>query len=102
MSAHTSVKPASSNGPQTLYALCDLRAGHDGQHEAASDEHGYYRWTDLPKAYTDAYPQLVDRCGHQRPGPPGVVCWKHPGHALVHTNGAFMWNDCGEDVQRGV
>lgn len=48
----TSVKPASSNGPQTLYALCDLRAGHDGQHEATSDEHGYYRWSDPMPAPT--------------------------------------------------
>lgn len=92
-------------GDRNLYALCDLRAGHAGQHEAGTEGVGHCRWSapapaPVPTGYTDAYPTLLTRCAQQRPGLPGVVCWKEPGHPDAHDNGAFMWNDCGEDVAR--
>lgn len=147
--------------PWPLHALCDLRAGHVGQHEAEDGlgEWGHFRWTsDLgevrpggdgpctfvlrseghkicvrvpghegyhvaetlvwndrgtviargaltapaPMPYIEQYPELANRCAVEHGSRPGVVCWKQPGHADAHDNGAHMWNDCGEEVQRGV
>lgn len=95
--------------PRTLRALCDLRAGHAGQHEAYDDDWGTYRWTRTDttpqvQAYTELWPELANRCAVEHPKLEmrGVVCWKSPGHADAHDNGAHMWNDCGDEVQRGV
>lgn len=99
------VPAPTSNGPQNLVALCDLRAGHTGQHEADDINLGHFRWSSSSEAdYTDDWPELKNRCAVEHPKPEmrGVVCWKYPGHADAHDNGAFMWNDCGEDVPRDV
>jgi len=37
-----------AGNPKPLHALCDLRAGHVGQHEAEDKQWGHFRWSDTP------------------------------------------------------
>jgi hypothetical protein len=134
---------------RALKALCDLRAGHAGQHEVVDSTWGTCRWSDpfpgclselweytgeqqghlrcertfmhggycingfyvwddqlnqvLPREelntdLTEQWPELANRCAKPKPGSAGVVCWKMPQHADAHDNGAYRWNDCGEEV----
>ena len=87
-------------GPRELQALCDLRAGHAGQHEASSEQWGTFRWS-TPAAVVEPAPDPWAahlRCGHQLVGVGGVHCWATPGHPNAHTNGALLWNDRHEVV----
>ena len=80
-------------GDRPLYALCDLRAGHDGQHEAESDEHGYYRWTDPTPDPGCSNTTIYRRPAHM---PDETIrCELPTAHAGFHTCGLNRWGDCG-------
>ena len=93
------VPPPSSNGPQSLYALCDLRAGHTGQHEAYDDDWGTYRWT-----RTDTQPDIKPdgQCDNRAQLAPGDlrVCERTAGHVGYHIDGHAVWDDRGDWISR--
>lgn len=98
--ANTDLMNPVPDGPMHLRALCDLRAGHAGQHEASDTVWGHYRWSErMPEHDEDPW-YAQARCGHELEGKPGVRCWAMPGHHDAHSNGALSWNDCNEVMQR--
>jgi len=82
-------------GARTLRALCDLRAGHAGQHEAEDAEWGHFRWSD---------PVPADTCGHRaeseywthslEPGS-SLSCERTPTHPGWHIAGTRVWDGAG-------
>jgi hypothetical protein len=93
----TSESDGGAFSARMMVALCDLRAGHEGQHEAQSDFGGHYRWTDRP-ANTDI--QADKRCGNmpQRANGDLLVCERTSGHPGWHIAGTHVWDGIGEIV----
>ena len=91
--AEEQLPPWASEG-RRLHALCDLRAGHAGQHEAEDDQWGHFRWTD------DA---PVSGCTSRLELDPGSSskCERTTGHVGLHICAFHAWNDCGERVLPG-
>lgn len=87
------IPPLSSNGPQNLYGLCDLRAGHTGQHEVISDEYGEFRWTDDAPAGADI--PADTQCSERIQFTPTDlrVCERRTGHGMYHIDGQLVWCD---------
>jgi hypothetical protein len=84
--------------PRTLRALCDLRAGHPGQHEAEDEQWGHFRWTDKPPpAQVDVtFPSPADtQCGDRIQFTPTDlrVCERRAGHSMYHIDGQLVWDD---------
>lgn len=88
------VPAPTSNGPQNLVALCDLRAGHTGQHEADDINHGHFRWT-AESEMSRGCESVVRDEGHQR-------CVRVSGHVGYHVGEHLVWNDCLTVVARGL
>lgn len=88
------VPAPTSNGPQNLVALCDLRAGHAGQHEADDINHGHFRWTAESEASRGCESVLRDE-GHQR-------CVRVSGHVGYHVGELLVWNDYETVIARGA
>jgi hypothetical protein len=80
------------NTLRTLRALCDLRAGHAGQHEAESEQWGNFRWTDEPARETYGY-----MCRATRPDT-FLVCALKPDHRGYHIDGFKVWDGCGNVI----
>jgi len=90
-------------GPQGSYALCDLRAGHAGQHEAESPERGNYRWSDNPpkaewcESEATVQEEIV-MSANQRVPALVAKCEHRTGHAGYHQHKQYMWDECGNLV----
>jgi hypothetical protein len=90
--------------PRTLRALCDLRAGHAGQHEAYDDDWGTYRWTRtdmLPSArctllYETSPQEIVNH--NSRVPAMALLCERTSGHPGWHIAGTHVWDGRGELV----
>jgi hypothetical protein len=95
---HEGIFAAGNPKPRTLRALCDLRAGHAGQHEAEDEQWGNFRWTDEPPTDTDI--QTDTRCGNmpQRTNGDLLVCDRTSGHPGWHIAGTKVWDGIGEIV----
>lgn len=79
--------------PWPLHALCDLRAGHDGQHEAEDEQWwGYFRWSDGPVS-----DPINNMCRATRPDTL-LVCTLKPDHRGYHIDGFKVWDGCGNVI----
>lgn len=79
--------------PKTLYALCDLRAGHAGQHEAEDTEHGHFRWSGAEETRRGCKSHIVEN--ELR-----YLCVRISGHRGYHVAEHIVWNDLETVVAR--
>lgn len=83
----------SPNGPQNLHALCDLRAGHAGQHEVHDETHGHFRWSERPAVETSSaqcLSELWQYTGEQNGHLRCERTFMHPGYCI---NGVYVWDE---------
>lgn len=87
--------------PRLLRALCDLRAGHVGQHEAQDEQWGHFRWSD-PVATGEAVQHTCASgtlAGSIRTVDGSWInCERTPGHPGWHIAGTRVWDGQGETV----
>jgi hypothetical protein len=89
---HEGIFSVGNPKPRTLRALCDLRAGHAGQHEAEDEQWGHFRWTDEAEPRRGCTSVLRDE-GHQQ-------CVRVSGHRGYHVGEGLVWNDLCTVVAR--
>lgn len=85
---HEAIFANGNDTPRQLRALCDLRAGHGGQHEAEDPEWGNFRWTD--PANTRCVAELWEYTGEQTGHLRCERTFMHPGYCI---NGVYVWDD---------
>lgn len=90
------VRPDGSSWP--LHALCDLRAGHAGQHEADDEQWGHFRWTEEPplaerctSLHQTSPEEIVDH--NSRVPAMAIQCERTYQHVGYHIAGTFVWDD---------